>query len=103
MAQLARVADSSWTVSRTADGQPDLQGIWGNKTLRGELLLLLEVSRDFRTLFGEFGAAGALAGGKGAARAVTCPGHVMPLPGTNGSATYLRGINSTFDKSGPYK
>ena len=33
MAQLARVADSSWTVSRTADGQPDLQGIWGNKTL----------------------------------------------------------------------
>ena len=33
MAQLARVADSSWTVARTADGQPDLQGIWGNKTL----------------------------------------------------------------------
>ena len=33
MAQLARVADSSWTVSRTTDGQPDLQGIWGNKTL----------------------------------------------------------------------
>ena len=32
MAQLARVADNSWTVSRTADGQPDLQGIWGNKT-----------------------------------------------------------------------
>ncbi len=32
-AQLARVADNSWTVSRTADGQPDLQGIWGNKTL----------------------------------------------------------------------
>ena len=33
MAQLARVADNSWAVSRTADGQPDLQGIWGNKTL----------------------------------------------------------------------
>ena len=33
VAQLTRVADSSWTVSRTADGQPDLQGIWGNKTL----------------------------------------------------------------------
>ena len=33
MAQLTRVADTTWTVSRTADGQPDLQGIWGNKTL----------------------------------------------------------------------
>ena len=33
VAQLSRVTDGGWTVSRTADGQPDLQGIWGNKTL----------------------------------------------------------------------
>ncbi len=31
--QVDRVADPSWTLSRTADGNPDLQGMWGNKTL----------------------------------------------------------------------
>ena len=32
-AQLERVVDSNWTIPRTADDQPDLQGMWGNKTL----------------------------------------------------------------------
>ena len=32
-AQLERVVDPDWTLPRTADGQPDLQGTWGNKTL----------------------------------------------------------------------
>ncbi len=32
-AQLERVRDPGWTTPRTADGQPDLQGIWGNKTI----------------------------------------------------------------------
>ncbi len=32
-AQVSRVSDPNWTLSRTADGQPDLQGVWGNKTL----------------------------------------------------------------------
>ena len=32
-AQLERVVDSDWTLPRTPDGQPDLQGMWGNKTL----------------------------------------------------------------------
>ena len=32
-AQLERVVDPDWTLPRTADGQPDLQGLWGNKTL----------------------------------------------------------------------
>ena len=31
--QVDRVADPGWTLSRTADGHPDLQGMWGNKTL----------------------------------------------------------------------
>ncbi len=31
--QVHRVADPNWTHSRTADGHPDLQGMWGNKTL----------------------------------------------------------------------
>ena len=33
IAQLERVVDPSWETPRTADGQPDLQGLWGNKTL----------------------------------------------------------------------
>ena len=33
MAQLERVSDPNWTTPRTPDGQPDLQGIWGNKTI----------------------------------------------------------------------
>ena len=32
-AQVGRVRDPSWTTPRTPDGQPDLQGIWGNKTI----------------------------------------------------------------------
>ncbi|MCY4662503.1 MAG: hypothetical protein OXF93_22240 [Acidobacteria bacterium] len=32
-AQLERVVDPDWTMPRTPDGQPDLQGMWGNKTL----------------------------------------------------------------------
>ena len=32
-AQLDRVRDPNWTTPRTPDGQPDLQGIWGNKTI----------------------------------------------------------------------
>jgi hypothetical protein len=33
IAQVDRVVDPNWTTSRTPDGQPDLQGIWGNKTI----------------------------------------------------------------------
>ena len=32
-AQVERVADPNWTAPRTADGHPDLQGMWGNKTM----------------------------------------------------------------------
>ena len=32
-AQIERVADPDWKAPRTADGQPDLQGTWGNKTI----------------------------------------------------------------------
>ncbi len=32
-AQVERVADPDWTTPRTAHGQPDLQGLWGNKTI----------------------------------------------------------------------
>ena len=31
-AQLERVIDPDWTLPRTADGQPDLQGLWTNST-----------------------------------------------------------------------
>ncbi|MEE2638673.1 MAG: hypothetical protein VYE68_15735 [Acidobacteriota bacterium] len=33
LAQIERVRDPDWTISRTPEGQPDLQGIWGNKTI----------------------------------------------------------------------
>ena len=33
MAQVERVVDPTWTMPRTPDGQPDLQGKWGNKTI----------------------------------------------------------------------
>ena len=32
-AQIERVREPNWTTPRTPDGQPDLQGIWGNKTI----------------------------------------------------------------------
>ena len=32
-AQIERVRDPNWMTPRTPDGQPDLQGIWGNKTI----------------------------------------------------------------------
>ena len=32
-AQVDRVVDPDWTTPSTADGQPDLQGLWGNKTI----------------------------------------------------------------------
>ena len=32
-AQIERVRDPNWTTPQTPDGQPDLQGIWGNKTI----------------------------------------------------------------------
>ena len=33
MAQIDRVVDPNWTHPRTSDGQPDLQGRWGNKPI----------------------------------------------------------------------
>ena len=33
IAQIDRVQDPNWTTPRTPDGHPDLQGIWGNKTI----------------------------------------------------------------------
>ena len=33
LAQVDRVVDSTWTVPRLPDGSPDLEGLWGNKTI----------------------------------------------------------------------
>ena len=33
LAQVDRVVDSAWTVPRLPDGSPDLEGLWGNKTI----------------------------------------------------------------------
>ena len=33
MAQVDRVADPDWSVPRLPDGSPDLEGLWGNKTI----------------------------------------------------------------------
>ena len=33
LAQIDRVRDPNWTTPRTPDGHPNLQGIWGNKTI----------------------------------------------------------------------
>ena len=33
VAQVERVIDPNWTMPLTSDGQPDLQGMWGNKTI----------------------------------------------------------------------
>ncbi len=33
VAQVDRVVDPNWTTPRTPDGHPDLQGLWGNKTI----------------------------------------------------------------------
>ncbi len=33
LAQVDRVIDSTWTTPRLPDGSPDLEGLWGNKTI----------------------------------------------------------------------